>query len=102
MFADIFMPYLGKYANDSFKKFNKIVISLKNGQIQGFSLKLSKNPFLKTNIRPRKIFFKSNNLYTKIFVVATIFLKSRFFLKSQFLKSRFICSGIGVSWCQLM
>ena len=65
MFADIFMPYLGKYANDSFKKFNKIVISLKNGQIQGFSLKLSKNPFLKTNIRPRKIFFKSKNYILK-------------------------------------
>ena len=48
--------------------------------------------FLKSNIRPLKIFLKSNNLCTKKSVVATIFLKSRFFLKSSFLKWRSHCT----------
>ena len=48
--------------------------------------------FLKSNIRPQKLFPKSNNLCTKKSVVPKIFLKLRFFLKSGFLKSRFHCT----------
>ena len=47
--------------------------------------------FLKSNIRPLKIFLKSNILCTKKSVAPAIFLKSRFFLKSGFLKSRVYC-----------
>ena len=53
--------------------------------------------FLRSNIRPQKIFFKSNNLCTKKLDVATTFLKSRLFLKSGFLKSRFHCI---MNWSQ--
>ena len=51
-----------------------------------------KEIFLKSNIRPLKIFLKSNNLCTKKSVAPAIFLKSRFFLKSGFLKSRVYCN----------
>ena len=60
------------------------------------------NIFLKSNIRPYKIFLKSNNLCTKKSVVPTIFLKSRFFLKSGFLKSRFHCMGNICNICKKM
>ena len=53
----------------------------------GFLPQIGEFFFLKSKIKSKKSFLKSNNLCTKILVVGTIFLKSRFYCMKKSINS---------------
>ena len=61
------------------KSLKKITIHPQKSQKFGFLPQIGEFFFLKSKIKIKKSFLKSNNLCIKILVVGTIFLKSRFY-----------------------